>query len=618
MPSDDRWREGKTYQRLHDNPEVVEWLDNGTVPYTYVAHLWATSVADVSRSYAAFVMNRELTKIQGEWEMEPEFAAMLPMFEIGELRRLGEKDWSPEHERLMKVCVVAFWAFEHEFFTIGSRGDTFIIKAFHEEIVYELIYSFVFATQLLVLTPPRHGKSEVMLRHAAWILIMYPNLQLLWVAANQDLAGQMTSKLKGVFQFSDKLKKAFLPPGILFGDEGAPKWRGDSFTLYTRLDKTLKSPSFTALGSTSTVAGRDVDYGYVDDLEERKTVATKDLRMKSRQKHAEIMERKENHTGICTIASRQHTDDIPNHLMQEEGDDAWKVLIYPAHDEHSCEADPDVYEDHVECMLMPEIRDYRWLMKMQTETEALGLPGRFPLRYLQKPVPLEGVVFDMALIREQCLDRSRGLGMEELPAMRLIAGLDPAARGQQVAFLWGWDGITLYMIDFERIKAGGVMGAVWVMAKWAEEYDLTDWIHEDNAGQIDAWRHVEPYKKVIAEYSLNVKPHTTGMNKHDPETGVSSMAAWYHVGRINLPYGTPTARRKVRQLLNELELWSSDGMRKKGTSDIKMAHWFPFPRIQRWFTTEKKPKLELVGDQSYPGIESFNDAPWGSTTYPGG
>jgi hypothetical protein len=233
-------------------------------------------------------------------------------------------------------------------------------------------------------------------------------------------------------------------------------------------------------------------------------------------------------------------------------------------------------------------------------------------------VPLEGTVFDLALIKELCLDRSRGLGMGELPPMRLIAGLDPAARGQQVGFLWGWDGTTLHMIDFERIKAGGVLGAVWLMEKWAIEFDLTDWIHEDNAGQVDAWKHVESYKKVIAKYSLNVKSHTTGMNKHDPESGVSSMATWYHVGRISLPWGTPSARRKTKQLLSELELWSTDGMRKRGTSDIKMAHWFPFPRIQRWFADVKyQPKIERGDEQSYPELTGTSGVPW-TTQYPKG
>jgi len=480
-----------------------------------------------------------------------------------------------------------------------------------------MIRAYAFGSRLLVLTPPRHGKSEVVIRFAGWLIVMFPNIQILWIAANKDLAGQMTNKLKATFEFNKELRNAFLPPGEKYGDSGCTVWQKAEFTLYTRTDMTLKSPTFTGLGSTSTVAGRDADFIGVDDLEERKTVATPELREKSRTKHAEIMERQEDHTGVVTIGSRQHPDDIPNHLMEQDGEDAWEILVYPAHDDISCQEDPEDLKAHIGCMLMPEVRSYRWLMAMEDEAVALGLPGRFPLRYQQEPVPEEGVVFDIPLIKELCLDRSRGLGMAELPPMRLIAGLDPAARGNQVGFLWGWDGTVLHMIDFDEKIGGSVIGAVTIMEEWDDKFDLKLWFHEDNSGQIDAWRHVPEYRNVQTERSLIVKPHTTGMNKHDPESGLSSMAIWYHSGRISLPYGTAEARRKTKRLLTQLQNWTSDGFSKRGKTDIKMAHWLPFPTITKWMKEDRKVSLKVSDDSSYPGLTSMNDVGW-STPYPGG
>jgi hypothetical protein len=202
--------------------------------------------------------------------------------------------------------------------------------------------------------------------------------------------------------------------------------------------------------------------------------------------------------------------------------------------------------------------------------------------------------------------------------MRLIAGLDPAARGVQASFVWGWDDTTLYMIDLEENKAGGVLGAVDVMERWYENYDLTNWIHEDNSGQIDAWKHVDVFTDVIDRLQLDIQIHTTGNNKHDPESGISSMAAWYHAGRINLPYGSPSARKKTNALLRQLELWTSDGLKKRGKTDIKMSHWFPFPRIQRWYRQDEgEIELVLTSDQSYPALDTFSESPWGYTAYPG-
>jgi hypothetical protein len=610
-------RRGPVFLELKRRPALLRDLLEGHMPQRVAADQLGTTEASISRAMDSVRHDVATAKRQGSWVIEPEAAAMLPSELLDRLKQIGS-----DHRHvdgLLAECAAAFWTFEHRFFTIGSRQEKFIVKPFHREIIDEMIRTYVFGSRLLVLTPPRHGKSELVIRFVAWLIIMYPNIQILWVAANRDLAAQMTTKLKATFRYNEDLRLMFLPPQTKFGDPGCALWREYEFTLYTRTDMTLKAPTFCGLGSTSTVAGRDADYIGIDDLEERKTVATADLRAKSRQKHSEIMERQELHTGVVTIASRQHTEDIPNHLMQEEGEDAWKILTYSAHDEMGCVVlDPEDYPAHVDCVLMPEIRPYRWLMARESESIALGLPGRYSLRYLQVPIPESGIVFDMKLIKEECLDRSRGLGMESLPAMRLIGGLDPAARGTQVAFLWGWDGTTLHMIDYTPQVGGSVMGATEIMRDWAVKYDLRLWIHEDNSGQIDAWRHVQPYIDVINDFDLIVKPHTTGMNKHDPESGISSMASWYHTGRISLPYGTAEARRKTHGLLRQLELWTSDGLSKRGKTDIKMAHWLPFPTITKWSISANEVHLQIDKEGSYPGITSFGQAPWAETQYPGG
>jgi hypothetical protein len=597
---------------------LMDQILEGTITATAAAVMIGKTLAAVSRAVGQRRIELQKSVEASAWVMEPVYAAMLPVAEIKQLRSMEPDDDSPLQRILLDTVEGAFWSFEHEFITIGYEQQKFVVMPFHREIIHEIVRTFIWGLKVLVLTPPRHGKSELVIRFCCWIIIMYPNIQIIWVAANTDLAGGMTTKLKGIFESSRKLRKAFLPPNMRFGDKGCVKWSENAFTLYTRTDHTLTSPTFVGLGSTSTIAGRNADFVGIDDLEERKTVNTADLRFKSREKHAEIMERQEEHTGVVTIASRQHPDDIPNHLMDQEGSQAWKVLVYPAHDEIGCDKDPEDVEVHIDCMLMPTVRSYEWLMAAQNEPEALGLPGRFQLRYLQKAVPVEGIIFDMTIIKDKCLDPSRGIGMEELPAMHLVAGLDPAPRGVQASFCWGWDGTTLHMIDLETEKAGGVTGAQKVMEKWDDAYGLKDWFHEDNSGQIDAWEEVEVFQKMILDRSLNVMPHTTGKNKQHPEFGISAMATWYHAGRISLPFGTHEARHKTKQLLRQLELWTTDGVTKRGAkTDIKMAHWFPFPTIQKWAKSAKKPiKLLLVSDQSYPTLDS-NEPSWGSTPYPG-
>jgi hypothetical protein len=257
-------------------------------------------------------------------------------------------------------------------------------------------------------------------------------------------------------------------------------------------------------------------------------------------------------------------------------------------------------------------------MEKKAEMDALGIPGAYEMRYLNNPIPETGIVFDVAVIREQALDRSRDVGIQGLPPGRLVAGLDPAARGTQAGFVWHYANDTLTMVDLEAQEAGGFAGAHELMARWDDGYGLKFWFYEDNAQQIEFFN--DPRTRQLAlDRGLVLKPYQTGRNKTDPEIGISSMAPWYHEGRIVLPYGTPAARKKVNMLLRQLELWTTDGVLRgrNRKTDIKMASWFPFPQVIKWLKEDRDVKLQISGDASYPGISSFDTPGW-HTPYPGG
>ena len=613
-------RRGTTLTRMTDlgYPQMVA---DGTMTVQAAAELLHVTPAAVSRAMGAWRIEEAKRVIQGEWVISDEAARLAPTDLWLEFRDLGfVAEGTDLYGSKLDALAEAFWKFEHRYFTIGSEQDSFIRKPFHSEIIREFIVAQAFGMRVLVLTPPRHGKSELVIRFCAWLIMMFPNIQVLWVAATTKLAVSMTRKLKATFEHNKTLIEDFLPPGKKFGDDKAPKWTEEEFTLYTRTDPTLKSSTFTAVGSTATVAGRDADFIGIDDLEEQKTVRTPEMRRKSKVKHSEIMERQEHRTGVVTIASRQHPDDIPNALMQQHGPKAWRVHSYPAHDE-DCELDDDVVVGHDEsgCVLFPEIRPYADLLNIRDETEALGVPGRYELRFLQKSIPVDGMVFDIKLIREQCLDRSRTIGDQELPeGLRLIAGMDPAPRGIQAAVLWGWTPTVTYLIDLEARKGAGQEGAVQLFYEWHEKYGLTHWVYEDNMAKQDFFTRPD-VKEAKNRLGLTIEKHTTGNNKHDAEVGISSMAPWYHTGRFNLPYGNTESVRKVKELLGQLELWTTDGLIRGATvTDIKMASWLPFVRrLVKWSQESRGDlKLELTSNQSYPDIESMNVAPW-HTMYPG-
>jgi hypothetical protein len=242
---------------------------------------------------------------------------------------------------------------------------------------------------------------------------------------------------------------------------------------------------------------------------------------------------------------------------------------------------------------------------------------------LNQPRPDSILIFNPDLIRDKCLDYRRELGLPK-ERVKLIAGLDPASRATQAAFLWGYgeESGKVYMIDLETQKAGGIEGALRVMRDWYRLYGCDIWIIEDNGYQKTFFDNPQ-IRAIKVELGLTIQPVTTGKNKHDPDFGVAAMATEYHEAHISLPYMGREAQRKVDMLIKELTVFTTDSTtQKKNKSDILMAHWFPWSRvIKRWRQDGfGQLKTKTNYHPSYAGVRTLtgaSHAPW-ATTYPGG
>jgi hypothetical protein len=153
------------------------------------------------------------------------------------------------------------------------------------------------------------------------------------------------------------------------------------------------------------------------------------------------------------------------------------------------------------------------------------------------------------------------------------------------------------------------------MGEWDERYQLKDWKYESNFQQVEFFADPR-LRKLQSNTGIQVRPYQTGKNKQDPELGLSAMAPLYHSGRINLPYGTRSARVKVDMLLRQLQNWTTAGKSRYGKTDVKMASWFPFPSILKWNKEERALTLADQGTGSYPGLNRMNELGWQSN-YPG-
>lgn len=614
---DGKLRSGETVDRI-ESTGVGEAVLAGDLTQAQGAELISVTEAAFSRAFRAWVWRRKREENRGKWQRSKFMDAMLPADLLHELRELGKTKKGRESERfedLLDYLVRAHVVFARRWCRL--EGERVIYKPFHIKWVRLLLVAFATGGKQMILSPPRHGKSEILIRFVLWLIIMDPNLRIMWVCANTDVAKLMLGAVKDYLQNHEELITAALGPDETFRpprNMDRP-WSSKEIKVKQQSHIGAKSSSLLALGRTSKILSRDVDWLIVDDLEDLDTVREPGQREYSRTKFAEIGSRKMKRTAWIYIGSRNHPDDIPNYLMKSGDKTRWRYVVYSAHDE-SCGADPNDPDLHTDCMMFPEVNDYEWLMEKQVEMDDLGLPGIFEMRYLNRPIPTEGVVFNMEQIKENALNWSRDLGLEELPAGKLVAGLDPASRGTQAAVLWHYANGMLNLVDIETQEGGGFAGALRIMQEWYDLYGLTDWFYEDNSQQLEFF--LDP--RLIAlkrELGLNVKDHTTGKNKQDPELGISSMAPFYHDGSIDLPYGTTRARTKVNVLLRQLELWTTDGVgRSKGKSDVKMASWFPFPRIVRWMRRDRhQDRIAGHREKGYPKMRSTNT--FRRTSYPG-
>ena len=621
-------RRGTFYDAIMNDPILKNGLLTREIPLRVAAQKLGTTEATISRSVMEIRSDIEFSELTSNWEPSWRVRAMLPRHKVARIRELGlAHDLTDEFHQLADELVKAYSVFSRYYFNLEGKRP--LVEGFHEKWIRSIIVAYATGGKQLILSPPRHGKSEMLIRFVVWFIVMDPNIRIGWFCASTDVAKLMLGAVKDILENNQVLIDDTLPPGQLYdpGLKSSKVWSAKEIKVAQQTHIGAKSSSMLALGRTSKFLSRDMDIIIIDDMEDYDSTREEGQRVYSKNKLAEIGTRKVEETAEVYIGSRQHPDDIPNAIL-DLGDTIlqWKVIVDSAHDEN-CGEDPDDFDAHWDCMLFPAVRSYRYLMEKKLEMETLGLGHLYPLRYLNTAVPEDGQVFDMPAIREN-LNKERGIGLGELPPGYLVGGLDPSARGIQASFLWHYrkdanHGPRVSMVDILEDQSGGVQGAVDVIIDWYHKYDLRLWYYEVNSQQIEFYKIVKErvakvMMKELGHNPIAIKEHSTGKNKQDAELGISTLAPLYENGTIDLPYGTNEARRKTNSLLRQLELWTTDGVKnRKAKTDIKMAMWFPFVgKIWSFIREHKIPNLHISNESSYPD-EGHDESPWASQ-YPGG
>lgn len=297
--------------------------------------------------------------------------------------------------------------------------------------------------RLLVLVPPRHGKSElVSVRLPAYYLGRYPDRRVLAASYGTDLARSLSRQARAVVG-GQAYRVLF--PSVRLADEPntAVEWA------------TTAGGVFKCAGVGAGLTGRGFDLGLIDDpVKDRVEADSVAHRERVWRWYSSVFftRRQTAEAAIVLIQTRWHEDDLAGRLLRFEGDQ-WRVLSLSA----IAESKRDPIDPRAEGEpLWPERFDAAALdvVRRQGTRDWAAL-------YQQRPALDTGSVFRRDWIRYYDWSEPWIRGEDRPPvewqALRRYATVDLAASlrtsaDYTVICSWGWDANAgvLYLLDCVR------------------------------------------------------------------------------------------------------------------------------------------------------------------------
>ena len=568
---------------------------------------------DYVRDYAEAVEKKLITKTEVAEFLgvsKPNVTKMHEAYLVDKDNLTKQKTWKTPKEAL--VALEKFEDFRDRYFQTET-GEPYETADFHQKWIQSILQAIDEGGEQMILSPPRHGKTDLLTHFAVWQICRNPNVRIMWVGGNEEIAKNAVGAVVDHLEHNEKLIEDFCGPGQTFKpkNRSGKSWTSGQFTIDTRTVTGIKSPTMVAVGKGGKILSRDCDLIIADDIEDHGTTIQPSAREQTRQWWTTTLSsRKEEHTAIVIIGSRQHPEDLYNFLLENP---QVTTIVEEAHSTECVLPELDI-DVHTDCMLWASKRSYKWLLSRLQAAETTGGKAIFEMVYLNKAF-VDGItMFDVEEV-DLCRDVNRTIG--HIPAgTRLIAGLDPASTGFQACFLWAVNTDTgkMYMVDIENEQGGGIIQAKETIKKWYEKYGLAHWVIEENGFQ-RAIRQDKDLKDYCARMGIYLEGHQTQKNKFDPIFGVGSMRELFKEELISLPYGSAESETKSNIYRRQLIYFSTGASKQSGRnnkSDVVMASWFPMKVIRRL----QKERLAEVGLDYKPSfgewnISDMNESPWG-------
>jgi hypothetical protein len=382
-----------------------------------------------------------------------------------------------------------------------------------------------------------------------------------------------------------------------------------------------KEPTYTAQAYRGSVLSGRYRIVIWDDLVSRENSRTKDQREELERWLVQEAENRLNAGGLFALSNARYgPEDLSHYVLSQvdveeidfEGEPRplYTHIAFPAHDDSRCKGTEHDGPWPDGCLLNPKLASWRRLRHFMVQSE-----DRYRLVWQQEDTDVKGFLaertwFDGGVDRHGvrrigCLDMDRRFG--QVPEGRDSAFISAVTVDPSSSHFWAiehWlvygDGAQVLLRGMRRVlKApdllytaiGGWQG---ILEDWWIAHPFTYLIVEHNAAQ----KHMLQYpffSEWCAARGVTLVPHTTTINRTDPDLGVEMLAPIYREGLARLPYAGVEEKVFADAFRREACAWPEGS-----TTDLVMAHWFLNHRLRN---------LLAFGPIVAPGETMAPDAP---------
>jgi len=401
--------------------------------------------------------------------------------------------------------------------------------------------------RLMVIEPPRHGKSELVSRRfPAWYLGKNPTHGVIGASYNSDLAMDFGREVRGIVR-SPECQEVFHGLELASDSKAADRWH------------TAQGGGYVAAGVGTAVTGRDSDLFLIDDpLKDREEANSQRMRDRLHGWYSAVVQSRLPR-AIILVQTRWHEDDLAGRLIADmaEGGDKWVVLHHPALRDGNA--------------LWPEKYPAEQLERIRRNM----LPSDWSALFQGQPTPDEGDFFQDHWFRwyDTAPEHLHKYGASDYAITARdgdytahgVAGVDPddniylldIARGQ-------WD-------SYEAVEAG-----ISLMQRHSHPRPIMAWIEEKAQIEKAIGPFITKRLKELSFYPYRVAMPLMG----DKQARAQSFRARAAQGKVYLPKNAPW----VHDLLSELLVFPN------GTNDDQVDMCGMFGRVLDGLVSARRPK----------------------------